>query len=509
MRNLLTDPLWRPEDLGTPIPPTPYGVSVCLPTWKSIIGYEEKDPAVINKLQSGYPRFFINPIVSKLIEKIEKELARTEERALVFPRRIHAERCAQFIKKYRPSTGADTDPIDQSKTRVIEYGPEKLGVTFFSKDDYSTARLYWRFCGEILSIRQAESALHGKSLERDVIENGKKAAETIKERLAEVTGQDADDVFLFPSGVAAIYAVHRTISAILPGLKTAQLDFPYVDTLKIQEYFGAGVHFLPFVTDDDYDNFRKIIKAESLAGIFSEIPSNPLLKSIDLRRIAAIAVEEKRKIPIIIDDTAATSVNIDVFRIADVAVTSLTKAFSGTGDVLAGSVILKRNSEFYPAFKKFLDEYNDNELYLLDAIILEEHSRNFAERVRTQSKNGDSLNTFLSGHPKVSHVYHSSNDSRGVYDYFRKPGGGNCSLLSFVLKDGSKTPRLYDSLEFCKGPSLGTNYTLICPYTMIAHYDELPFAEKCGVDRNLIRVSCGTEPEAVIIERMKRALDQL
>ncbi|MDP3965880.1 MAG: PLP-dependent transferase [bacterium] len=498
MRNLLTNPLYRPEDLGTPIPPTPYGVSVCLPTWKSIVGYEEKDPAVINKLKSGYPRFFINPIVSKLIEAVEKELADKGERALVFPRRIHAERCAQFVQKY-----------GKGKTRVVEYGAEKLGVTFFSKDDYATARLYWRFCGEIPSFRQAESALSGKPLAQDAVEKGKKAVQTIKKRLAESTGQDADDVFLFPSGVAAIFAVHRMLSALFPGLKTAQVDFPYVDTLKIQEYFGAGVHFLPFVNDDDYENFRTLVKAESLAGIFLELPSNPLLKSVDLRKIAAIASEEKKQIPIIIDDTAATSVNIDAFRVADVVVTSLTKAFSGTGDVLAGSVILKKDSQFYSAFKKFLDEHNDNELWPLDAIILEEHSRNFAERVHTQSKNGDALNAFLSNHPKVARVYHSSNDTNGIYDSFRKPGGGNCSLLSFLLKDASKTPEFYDSLEFCKGPSLGTDYTLVCPYTLLAHYDELDWAETCGVSRNLIRVSCGLEPAEVIIERMKRALNKL
>ena len=204
MRDLLKNPLYRPEDLGTPIPPTPYGVSVCLPTWKSVVGYEEKDPAVINKLQSGYPRFFIHPTVEKLIESVEKEHAKSDERALVFPRKIHAERCAQFIKKYGPSTGespdlvarpADTRPIGNGKTRVVEYGTENLGVTFFASGDYATARLYWRFCGEIVSIRQAESALSGKKIGRDLAAQGKMALETIKERLAVLSGQEAKDVF--------------------------------------------------------------------------------------------------------------------------------------------------------------------------------------------------------------------------------------------------------------------------------------------------------------------------
>ena len=81
--------------------------------------------------------------------------------------------------------------------------------------------------------------------------------------------------------------------------------------------------------------------------------------------------------------------------------------------------------------------------------------------------------------------------------------------MSFVLKDKSKTPEFYDSLQFCKGASIGTNFTLISPYTMMAHYDELAWAEECGVDRNLIRVACGMESEEVIIGRMKHALDQL
>ncbi len=67
---------------------------------------------------------------------------------------------------------------------------------------------------------------------------------------------------------------------------------------------------------------------------------------------------------------------------------------------------------------------------------------------------------------------------------------------------------MYDAMEFCKGPSLGTNFTLVCPYTLLAHYDELDWAESCGVDRTLIRVSCGLEPAEVIVERMKRALEQ-
>jgi cystathionine gamma-synthase len=107
----------------------------------------------------------------------------------------------------------------------------------------------------------------------------------------------------------------------------------------------------------------------------------------------------------------------------------------------------------------------------------------------------------------VGKVFHSIEDESGLYDHLLRTDGGHGCLMSFVLKDKAKTPRVYDAMEFCKGPSLGTNFTLVCPYTLLAHYDELDWAESCGVDRALLRVSVGLEPAEIIIERMKRALE--
>ena len=50
------------------------------------------------------------------------------------------------------------------------------------------------------------------------------------------------------------------------------------------------------------------------------------------------------------------------------------------------------------------------------------------------------------------------------------------------------------------------NYTLACPFTILAHYNELDFAESCGVSRWLIRVSVGLEPADELIDRFREAL---
>jgi cystathionine gamma-synthase len=495
MRDLLSDPLWRAEDLGTPIPPTPYGVSVCLPLWQHVIGYEEKDPKVVSKFQSGYPRFFVPPAIASLMTKVEQEIAGKDERVLVFPRPVHAERCLEVVAKYGGGTG-----------RVKEFGSEKLGVAIFPATSYDLARRYWRFCGEIVSIRQAEAAM-GAAPQNITREQGDSAQQVIKKRLSEITGQAEEDVFLFPSGMAANCAVHRMLTHLFPNRKTVQLDFPYVDVLKLQENFGAGAHFLPFKDDSDYENLRTLIKSEPLAGIFSELPSNPLLRSVDLRRVSEMLFLEEKDVPLIVDDTVATAVNVDAFLLADLVTTSLTKAFSGTGDLMAGSVILNGDSPYHDDFAAFLKAHHDNELWRGDAVALEANSGDFVDRVRVMSRNSIALYEFLSEHPAVETVFHSIEDRSGIYDHLRREDGGHGCLMSFVLKNRAKAPAAYDAMQFCKGPSLGTNFTLVCPYTLLAHYDELDWAESCGVDRTLIRVSCGLEPSDVIVERMKKALE--
>lgn len=495
MRNLLTDPLCRPEDLGLPIPPTPYGISVCLPLWEHVVGYEEGDARVVEKFKSGYPRFFVPPAISEVFAAAERQYAKAGERALVFPRRVHAERCAQFVQEN-----------NAGPARVEVFGPEELGVTLFPEASYKTARLFWRFCGEVLSIRQSEATL-GTATETVTEEEGATARRVIKERLAEITGQNVEDIFLFPSGMAANYAVHRMLSTLLPGRKTVQLDFPYVDVLKLQERFGAGAHFLPFADEGDYGRLHELIKGAPLAGIFAELPSNPLLKCVDLRRLAEMLFLEEKDIPIIVDDTVGSNVNVDAFLIADLVTTSLTKSFSGVGDVLAGSVIINRESPWHAEFSAFLKEHADHDLWRGDAVALERNSRDYVERMRTVSKNSVALYELLAEHPAVEKVYHSIMDDTGIYDHLLKAEGGHGCLLSFVLKDRGSAPRVYDAMEFSKGPSLGTNFTLVCPYTLLAHYDELDWAERCGVDCSLLRVSVGVEPTELILDRMKRALE--
>lgn len=494
MTDLLRHPLWEADSLGSPLPDNDFGVSVSLPLWRHVIGYEEGDQEIVSKFRSGYPRFCCPPAISDLFVAAEKELAAAGERGIVFPRLIHAQRCLEFISR-AGFTG-----------RALEWRADGLGVAIFPAEAYVMARRFWRFCGEVVSTRQACQVLGQKS-SNVTTEEGQAASATIRQRLAELSGQQVEDVFLFPSGMAANFAVHRMLTTLRPDCKTVQLDFPYVDVLKLQQTFGSGAHFLPMIEEGEYEDLRSLLQREKLAGLFCEAPSNPLLRCVDLPRLLAIRAETQPEVPIIVDDTISTVVHADACKVADVVTSSLTKSFCGVGDVLAGSVILNRASPHHAAFSTFLKAHADHALWCADAVALEKNSRDFVQRAETMSYNALALAEYLVQHPKVERVWHAKQQGGPGYEFIRRDGGGYGCLFSFVLKEAATTSApFYDALQVCKGPSLGTNFTLACPYTLLAHYEELDWAESCGVPRHLIRVSAGLEDTADLIGRFEAAL---
>ncbi len=483
MRDLLEDPLWREEDLGRPVPDSVHAVSVCLPRWAHVIGYEEKDPAVTGKMFCGYPRFFRHRYVGELLDAARVRFCEGGEGCMVFPSAVAARRCLDYVAR---KTGA------AAGGRIEDYGVNGMTVAIFPEGSLRYAGEYLRYCGEVVSSRLARESLDGTT-PRDAEERGLEAKRLVRRRLAELSGQEEGAVFLYPSGMAAMAAVQRMLAARSPGKKTVQLDFPYVDVLRVQQEFGAGAHFLPVDGEGNPGaELAELVRGGGLAGIYTEVASNPLLRTADVVSVSGLARESG--IPLVVDDTVGTVVNVDVSGYADVITTSLTKYFSGTGDVLAGSVIIPRGSICRESFLEFLRGEGEGGLWSSDAVALEENSRDFAERVNAINANGAEMFAYLRSHPKVERVYYPMSEARGAYDALRREGGGYGGLLSMDLAGGEAgAAAFYDALRVSKGPSLGTGFTLVCPYTLLAHYDELGWAEACGVGRNLIRVSVGTE----------------
>ena len=480
---LLTTPLWEGSSLGQPLPDSQHAVSVSLPRWQDVIGYEEKKPEVVAKMALGYPRFVIHPLVRELAKQIGE-----------------GHTCLPFSSLAVAKVGAAYVRHAASTTANIVLGKGVFGVV---TNDAGAQALkdFWQHAGLIVSSRRADAALQGRR------ENADEAADARKElvaRLAELYDCAPDDVLLTSSGMAAQFAAFRVITARRLDRRTVQLGFPYVDTLKIQQKFGAGAELITQL-DGAESQLAKLLAAEQIAGVFAEFPGNPLLGCADLRRLTPLF--RQHGVPLVADDVIGTPVNLDLGAHADLIATSLTKYVVGTCDAMGGALICNPRSPYYAEFKAAACAQHEELLWGEDAVVLAAQSRGFVARMQRHNANGLFIAEKLRAHPGIERVWYPKWENAEAYEAVRRSSGGYGGLLSFLTRNAATTaPRMFDALRISKGPSLGTVFSLACPFTLLAHYTELDWAESCGVPRNLIRLAVGLEEPEELWSRFEAAL---
>lgn len=494
----MTQTVTQSSELGSPIPADPHAVSVCLPTWADNIGYEQADPRVIDRMTCGYPRFFLHPSVVRLFKDCEARFARPGECCFVFPSTRVAQQARDYVQRHN-HVDAQLDPIEGSAAVSVRV----------PLDIRDSLKSYWQHTGQIVSSRLAERIVSGRPATGDAAQE----KQTIRERLADFMNVSASDVWLFPSGMAAIETAFRAFQRLRPTAKSVQFGFPYVDSLKVQEKCGVGVHFFPHGSEAELQKLGETAGSEALLGLFCEFPGNPLLASPDLKRIDELS--RTHDFPVLVDDTLGALINVNVLPAADVVSSSLTKFFSGAGNVMGGSLVLNgRRSNSARLRQALVAEYEDL-LDSEDAIVLERNSRDCVDRVRRINRTAERLCDTLRSHPAVERIDYPKYRSPEFFRAFQRPSGsdgnlGYGGLFSILLHNPERNaPRFFDALDVAKGPNLGTNFTLCCPYTILAHFNELDFVERCGISRYLLRVSVGLEDADLLIGRFLAALDGL
>lgn len=451
------------------------------------------------------------------------------------------------------------------------------GVTavYFPCTLAATAKAYWQHTGEIVSSRLAQDALgalgmgmsaltaqklpsvtpthcsgqrHCKSDEylQGVDPDGPEcnvALRTVEDRILGVLGEPRlpSSIHVTVSGMTAIFSALRLVKALAELDNQASGDtretsvvifgFSYIDTLKImgrQEFNKGGLHLLGHGGTADLAALRALLETQAtastrVAAVFTEYPSNPLLNTPDLVELSRLA--RLHDFLLVVDDTIGSFANVDLLHTpevsADLLCSSLTKVFSGRGDVLAGSLVVNSHGRRAEALRQLCPSLCIPPLYGPDCMVLERNSRDYEERCARTSRTAWRLAEWLRSQPSIDAVYYPGVNLPETGERFDSlcrhvRGGVNTAgrgcLLSIVLaadqdksiSEARKDRQMqvfFDAMSCWKGPSLGTNFTLCCPYTLLAHYGELEWAKQFGIDRRLIRISVGLE-EPAELERM-------
>ncbi|KAL5609372.1 hypothetical protein FOVSG1_004053 [Fusarium oxysporum f. sp. vasinfectum] len=589
--------------LGESIPPdTAHAVSVSLPTWKANVGYEEGEDWVVNRMTTGYPRFFVHKGIQAFAKDIVDRYGSPGQQAMLFPTPRVANRCLDFIlQRISPELASQVRNIDFTLDKSKELSPvlKKLTSTIsavvYPSEVFPIAKQYWQHTGEGTSSRRAEfchglfkddllipaarsrtppeasqgrpfrgprrytrpgsidgvsspapstpkqpspetpveslessrflEERFGRNLDLSMVERAKSA---IRRRIAGAMAHDVDlnngplpamtsntrgmpnleesDVYLYPAGMNAIFNAHRALLHAREPAQSINFGFPYVDTLKILQKFGPGCLFYGHASAEDLDDLEARLKnGERFLGLFCEFPGNPLLTCPDLTRIRKLA--DEYDFAVVVDETIGTFANINVLPVADVVVSSLTKIFSGDSNVMGGGLVLNPESKYYLTLKTTMNEIYEDNYWPEDVIFMERNSRDFESRVVRINANSDAICEVLRTHPLVKSIYYPKyNDSKSHYEKVRLPDGGYGGLLSVVFQQKEHAQAFFDALPLAKGPSLGTNFTLASPYVLLAHYQELEWAEQFGVDPYLVRVSVGLEETTELQDTFTNAL---
>ena len=152
--------------LGASVPAlTPHAISVSLPTWADNVAYEEGHPRVVDKMETGYPRFFIHRSIQKLAQLCLNKFGSPGEKCILLPSARVAAEARDFMASQNPSLpsrivefvicpSTTLDRAGTSKVEVIE-----LQILLFDESHWSTAKAFWQHTGDGISSRLAERAL--------------------------------------------------------------------------------------------------------------------------------------------------------------------------------------------------------------------------------------------------------------------------------------------------------------------------------------------------------------
>lgn len=347
------------------------------------------------------------------------------------------------------------------------------------------------------------------------------------------------DVYLYPTGMAAIYRLNEALIQRDPGTVLV-LGSIFHNTYHLFEEAPGGLqHFgdasatsgvLEKVEAYLSEHYKQ---GNTVSYVFVEVPSNPILVTVDLTRLRNLA--NAYSFPLVIDDTIASFANIDVLPVADVLMTSLTKSFSGYADVMGGSVVLNPLSPHYhTTLKPLFTKLFHNEYFAGDAETLLANSVDYLPRTRILNRNAASLAAYLAtkaadpASPVTGVLYPTTSDTRSYYEAFMRrrrtplpsntpaaendeeefvPGYG--CLLSVDFESLATTRAFYNHLEFHCGPHLGAHRTLAMCFNAAVYGrdpEEGRYHASYGVRPEQVRISVGLESEEEIIAAVEHAL---
>ena len=243
--------------------------------------------------------------------------------------------------------------------------------------------------------------------------------------------------------------------------------------------------------------------------VWIETPTNPLLKVIDIARVAAIG--KKHGALVGVDNTFMSPYFQKPLRFgADLVMHSGTKYLNGHSDVVCGLLVVSDKALAEKLY--FLQNAAGAVLGPMDSFMVLRGLKTLHVRMERHAENAMRLAHWLDGHEKVERVIYPGLPSHPQHEVARKQTTGHGGMITFFIKGDLAACRRF--LEACHvftlAESLGGVESLVDHPAIMTHAS-IPLATRLqlGITDNLVRLSVGIEDCEDLEADLKNALEKV
>lgn len=342
----------------------------------------------------------------------------------------------------------------------------------------------------------------GEKRQYDYTRSGNPTRDALADALAELEG--GAGAVVTSSGMAALTLLTQLLK---PGDTIIAPHDCYGGTFRLfEQQAKKGLFNVVFV---DQTNCNALLAACECRPriILAETPSNPLLRIVDIERLAEVAKSAGALLAV--DNTFLSPALQNPIELgADLVIHSTTKYLNGHSDVVGGCVVA--------ASDELAEEisYWANCIGItgapFDSFLTLRGIRTLHPRIKQHEESATLVANVLNHHEGVDRVYYPGLKSHPGHAIAKRQQRGFGGIVSFEISGGEEAIRTFvaELNYFSLAESLGGVESLVCHPASMTH---APVSEKAlaeaGIGSNLVRLSIGLESSEDLVTDILQALD--
>ena len=341
----------------------------------------------------------------------------------------------------------------------------------------------------------------GQKREYDYTRSGNPTRDALGEALTTLEG--GAGAVVMSSGMAALNVL---VQLLEPGDLLVVPHDCYGGTYRLYEALGRKGHFEVLFADQTDERALAEACARKPRLILTETPSNPLLRIVDIEKVAGLA-RECGAIYAVDNTFLSPALQQPIALGADIVVHSTTKYINGHSDVVGGALVAAT-----PELAEELTWWANcigATGAPFDSFLTLRGLRTLQVRMRQHEESAGRLARILDEQDGVRRVHYPGLETHPGHDIACRQQSGFGGMISFEIDGGEVAVRAFiDELRyFSLAESLGGVESLVCHPPSMTHAPVCAEAlAEAGISQSLIRLSVGLEASEDLVDDVLRAL---